>query len=378
LVHAVLSLSGLSQVLYLLMKRLFVETAVDTQCGHDASRIGGPFRWLRWCGARCRGVAPAAGMQHRRKLCATPTCQYLIHSDPEFGGYCCKRCHAQHAANLTGHIHGKCCQRRLGDSILERASPDPPRMLHAVASDVLAMREGTLGERRVAEDGWAYSLDEFQQWYRNECASRWDCAGRLAKTAVPPSGLVVSHIGESIVGKALQEIQPFLAGSGELEIGWSFRRANYDDDSCESTTSPEAAALGDFPCVRLLMVEVMHALGSMGQLDERLNVICRLYQENGITMHCDKKDWFEEDVYGCVLKNSSNRALEFHKIIAGSDCARRCYVVDEEAGTCFCQSGPARFAWKHGVAPLTHGERVSVTWRWLKPEVKLVAALSAV
>merc|ERR1712039_484002 len=87
--------------------------------------------------------------------------------------------------------------------------------------------------------------------------------------------------------------------------------------------------------------------------------------------HYDKKDLFEEDVFGCVLWNSSNRTLEFHEDIFVCTTHQRCYTVAEQPGSCYWMSGPARFDWKHGLSKLTEGERISVTWRWFKPFVKL-------
>ncbi|CAK0877132.1 unnamed protein product [Prorocentrum cordatum] len=77
--------------------------------------------------------------------------------------------------------------------------------------------------------------------------------------------------------------------------------------------------------------------------EARLNVICRHYLQNdSIPMHFDKKDWFEEDVYGCVLMNSSDRVLEF-QAAEGSQPKDGCYMLPEAPGACFCQRGAARF-----------------------------------
>mmetsp|Transcript_92623 Transcript_92623/g.297596 ORF Transcript_92623/g.297596 Transcript_92623/m.297596 type:complete len:124 (+) Transcript_92623:508-879(+) len=106
----------------------------------------------------------------------------------------------------------------------------------------------------------------------------------------------------------------------------------------------------------------------------RLNVSCLLYSPgHGIPWHCDRRYVYEKEVYGCVLLNSSDCALEFHERAKGGSLSQR-YVIDESPGVCFAQRDTARFVWKHGVPPLSSGERLSVTWRWFLPKVKFRSA----
>eukprot|EP00928_Gymnodinium_smaydae_P091732 TRINITY_DN75470_c0_g1_i1.p1 TRINITY_DN75470_c0_g1~~TRINITY_DN75470_c0_g1_i1.p1 ORF type:complete len:198 (+),score=8.32 TRINITY_DN75470_c0_g1_i1:85-678(+) len=183
--------------------------------------------------------------------------------------------------------------------------------------------------------------------------------------AVPkvPEDLEVAHVDSSVVDAALNEIWPELRGEkGELstrmfELGWSYVQTT------RACALRPAALLREFPCLRALLVEAMSVLTGVPNLDEsRLNVICRLYRPgDSLTPHQDLKAMFEEDVYGCVLKNSSNSVLTFtHR----SDVFR----LSERPGTCFRQRGAARYEWLHGVDGLTVGERISVTWRWIRAD----------
>jgi len=44
--------------------------------------------------------------------CHTPTCGFLVHSDPQFGGYCCMKCHWRwkHMSTCKGK-HGEYCEK---------------------------------------------------------------------------------------------------------------------------------------------------------------------------------------------------------------------------------------------------------------------------
>mmetsp|Transcript_15774 Transcript_15774/g.49637 ORF Transcript_15774/g.49637 Transcript_15774/m.49637 type:complete len:99 (-) Transcript_15774:27-323(-) len=82
---------------------------------------------------------------------------------------------------------------------------------------------------------------------------------------------------------------------------------------------------------------------------------------------------FEEDVYGCVLLNTSDRVLEFQQTTRSGKVLRS-FRMDERPGACFRQRGEARYSWSHGLEPLESGERFSVTWRWFAPSFLPAAA----
>jgi len=113
--------------------------------------------------------------------------------------------------------------------------------------------------------------------------------------------------------------------------------------------------------------------------EDRLNIICRSYRPGqGLKKPVDRKEMFEEDVYDCVLLNTSDKALEFQQfetVVHGKPL--RMYRLEEAPGTCFRQRGKARYVWRHGVETLGSGERVSVTWRWIEQEAAAKGQLAA-
>ena len=231
-------------------------------------------------------------------------------------------------------------------------------------------------DHRIARDGFPYTRSEFQEFYANRAQSSraWENAFLMNRAAEPPPGLGRAHVDKSFTDGALAEIMPRLPRSSPacypnvLEVGWSYFNADCQDlgtnQWCPTTIS--GPPLSDFPCLRQLINCVMHELdGPTWALPtEKLNVICTLYGVGeGITMHVDTIDLFEENVYGCILRNTSDRVLEFHKMARADDSVHHCYIPKEVPGTCFVLGGSARYEWTHGVAPLRFGERISVTWR---------------
>lgn len=229
-------------------------------------------------------------------------------------------------------------------------------------------------DRRIAHDGYAYTRTEFMLWQ----PWAWEHAVRTDSSQEPPPGLIIAKVPFLLVSSALAEIKPHLLrddwapGLNVFELGSSFYKADYNDGESNDwrPTIVCGPALSSFPCLQKLIMASTEQLHATWKGELRLNVICRLYKAgSSITMHSDKQDWFEEDVYGCVLQNTSDRVLEFHEIKSESGNTFKCYVFDEQPGTCFLQRGKARFSWKHGVAPLTSGERISVTWRWFQTQI---------
>lgn len=212
-----------------------------------------------------------------------------------------------------------------------------------------------------------------------------DSAKLVDEHPLLPQGLRLAHLQEcearvaSLVREVLLELRPIFSGkgrkassSGEMfEVGWSFVAA-------ERNKVRRAEDLASLPNLRILLEGAMVALGSGPDIREsHLNVICRRYTKGqGIPMHIDRPQMFCEDVYGCILHNTSDGALEFRKEASprrqqpsvGGEASYNVFHVPEAPGVCFHQRGPARYEWLHGVEPITRGERISVTWRWFTDE----------
>mmetsp|Transcript_18380 Transcript_18380/g.55919 ORF Transcript_18380/g.55919 Transcript_18380/m.55919 type:complete len:531 (-) Transcript_18380:216-1808(-) len=62
----------------------------------------------------------------RSSTCANPSCFFRVHSDPAFGGFCCKKCHWRFASgSKCKKKHGDMCQQRTAANA-NRAPPVPP------------------------------------------------------------------------------------------------------------------------------------------------------------------------------------------------------------------------------------------------------------
>lgn len=198
----------------------------------------------------------------------------------------------------------------------------------------------------------------------------------------PPPGLNLATLDAELAAAALAEIRPCFpvsksrgkgTSSTMFEMGLSFLEAD------QQKSLKPAKPLHSFPKTQALLSRAMAELhensrassdtGDIDLQEERLNVICRLYYPGqGIPMHVDRKEMFAEDVYGCVLENTSDEALVFRKTDRLTGNVTEEYRVEERPGTCFKQRGEARYRWSHGVEPLHLGQRVSMTWRWFDPD----------
>lgn len=161
-----------------------------------------------------------------------------------------------------------------------------------------------------------------------------------------------------------------------LEVGWTIDHASLNNHG--GPFAIQAKPFDEFPILCSLVSQAMVALGKPMDditIQDRLNVSCLLYSPgHSIGWHQDRPYCYEDAVYGCILFNNSDSALEFHQGDGNGKLLRR-FVVPEQPGTCFCQQGQARYEWQHGVPPLGHGERLSVTWRWFLDSVPLMPGL---
>eukprot|EP00928_Gymnodinium_smaydae_P002095 TRINITY_DN10734_c0_g2_i2.p1 TRINITY_DN10734_c0_g2~~TRINITY_DN10734_c0_g2_i2.p1 ORF type:complete len:744 (+),score=66.36 TRINITY_DN10734_c0_g2_i2:104-2335(+) len=191
-------------------------------------------------------------------------------------------------------------------------------------------------------------------------------AGASKNTAIP--GLTLATVSQRKALAALAELRPHFernnrkSSSQMFEVGWSFHSMD------ESGVMQQARPLADFTRLREVLTDVMLALTGCDDLGEdTLNIICRRYSRGqGLPRHIDRPQLFEEDVYGCVLLNNSDKCLEFQQVSKSGDVLAAPYRIEEQSGSCMQQRGPARYDWLHGVEPLGRGERVSVTWRWIQ------------
>ena len=57
-------------------------------------------------------VMHSHGILRAAMRCHTPTCGFLVHSDPQFGGYCCMKCHWRWKhMSICKRKHGEYCEK---------------------------------------------------------------------------------------------------------------------------------------------------------------------------------------------------------------------------------------------------------------------------
>jgi hypothetical protein len=188
----------------------------------------------------------------------------------------------------------------------------------------------------------------------------------------PVPGLELWCASAATTRDALLELRPHFeigknrSSSDAFEVGWSFHAVE------QKQVMRMAKSLEDFPCLRALVAEVMQALtnGTKSLGEETLNIICRRYSRGqSLPKHLDRPEMFDEDVYGCILHNTSDQCLSFDQRGSSGKLVGHPHLVDEKPGCCFRARGPARYEWVHGVEELSHGERISITWRWIQEGV---------
>lgn len=173
-----------------------------------------------------------------------------------------------------------------------------------------------------------------------------------------PRGLTAARVVPSLVVEALEEVLPFIPSRQEnqfeLQLNFGVARSK--------GTIRITREIFAFPSLAKLMEESMRALGCSKALEpNRLNVIVRRYHRGqGIAWHRDRVDFFEEPVFGCVLRTRATMGLQFWHPDDGS-----LYKVPERMGVAFLMTGPARNEWQHGIDGID-GDRISVSWRWFK------------
>lgn len=81
--------------------------------------------------------------------CARPGCPYLINADPDFGGFCCRRCHATYVGGVEVG-HGRKCARLHAGKGSRRAEPVTPERPMLPEADAAGGLAGSLGCRLQA------------------------------------------------------------------------------------------------------------------------------------------------------------------------------------------------------------------------------------
>lgn len=119
------------------------------------------------------------------------------------------------------------------------------------------------------------------------------------------------------------------------------------------------------------IVSLTRLVRALVQNDDRLlraNVIVREYlPRQKISFHVDDLKC-ENEIYGLVLLNEdpTGKGLSLTKG-GGARGKELCFTIREMQGATFCLSDQARYAWKHGIFPVSH-RRISVTVRILKAQ----------
>lgn len=125
----------------------------------------------------------------------------------------------------------------------------------------------------------------------------------------------------------------------------------------------------EFPYTMALVSASMRVLPAVckGVSLDTINLIVRRYQSGEtLPFHVDyhegarnkKYHFYEEPIYGCILKNTSDSSLTFKR-------KSKCVSLPEHTGMVLLQMAPIRFETEHGVPPLSKGERISLTWRFV-------------
>jgi len=240
---------------------------------------------------------------------------------------------------------------------------------------------------RVAHDGKAYSIEEVEEWYPTSWEKMWDDGHDIPVTNVAPHGLAAASVSRSMTERALTELLPcFASGVPAFNLGWEVANVRHTRQSKKNREEnleqwkvrpASGGQLSDFPALHALLEEVHRQFCKQGitqnrPLEPRICVICRQYLlGESLPFHCDRKDWYAEEVYNCVLENTSPDGLEYIKV--GSSQSMLRYVPDEHVGLCNLFLGEARYGWFHGVPSLRHGKRYSVSWRWFNDDVEIEA-----
>ena len=74
-----------------------------------------------------RRATNAPNMSNRQMICANPYCQFQVHPQSSYGGFCCKKCHLCHVLNRCQPEHGHNCCRLPAPAGEVRAEATPPQ-----------------------------------------------------------------------------------------------------------------------------------------------------------------------------------------------------------------------------------------------------------
>jgi hypothetical protein len=219
-----------------------------------------------------------------------------------------------------------------------------------------------------------YGLERYASTQVEEaCVQRPPAEATASTTGTlgPVPGIELCFASLTAVRETLTELRPHFhrsfnkSSSDMFEVGWSFHAMERDK------VMRIAQPLSDFPCLVALIIQIVRILNpgdddiTLGE--DTVNIICRRYTRGqGLPKHLDRPELFDEDVYGCVLHNTSEQSLTFEQLSRSGEVIAGPHVLEEKPGMCFRAQGPARYEWVHGVSELSCGERISITWRWIQ------------
>merc|ERR1712070_519312 len=87
-----------------------------------------------------------------------------------------------------------------------------------------------------------------------------------------------------------------------------------------------------------------------------------------LRLHVDSADMFGDVVLSCVLRcDGEGDGLIIRRPGTRPGAEGNAFAVEERPGLAACLEGPARHEFGHEVPPVT-GPRLSLTWRWFRPE----------
>lgn len=186
----------------------------------------------------------------------------------------------------------------------------------------------------------------------------------MAEDGLPP-GFRTLDMPQSLVEAAREEVEDWMQTTQwEMELQHSF----YSSRRGRLNRKPGPERL---PGCFKLMEAVNEAFGISDCDTERVQVAVRRYlTENGtrsLEPHVDDRRMFGEPVMSVVLRlDSPGDGLNLWPL-GRRPSEGEAFAVAERPGVAVCLQGSARYEHVHAVPPVT-GTRISMTWRWFKPE----------
>lgn len=214
-----------------------------------------------------------------------------------------------------------------------------------------------------------------------------------------PSGLRFGYVDAALTRGAAAEARSLLqsehvscnAGSEACELQWSFLASEkerrwklaYPAAECPRICAFMDAAMrkvmpAKYKAIGLLgggdrdhhtgddTIEVPEASKKLGLGLRRLSAIvrrCAPGELNTIRFHRDNHEFCEEVWDGILDRTDHCPKMQYL-------CADNVYEVPEVPGLAHVIVRDARWRWSHGLPPIEHGERISISWRWYREDFR--------